>query len=284
MPVGWPESATQAALELTQGVRAATRTEALLREAVRLALRQELANSPRFADPLRLLSSGFKVYSQGDEDGIIREVFGRVGTSSRRFIELGIESGLECNTAFLLIDGWSGAWIEGSADHAAKARAAFAPYPVEIVNAIIDAENADATIAGLAGGQELDLLSIDIDSNDYWVWQAITTVKPRLVVIEYNASMPPFVRKTVAYDPSRRWDGTNYFGASLGALEALGRAKGYSLVGCSPAGVNAFFVRDDLVADRFRAPFTAINHYEPPRYLLAGPSGHPPGMGKWVDV
>jgi len=73
-------------------------------------------------------------------------------------------------------------------------------------------------------------------------------------------------------------------GASLGALETLGREKGYSLVGCSLAGVNAFFARDDLVGDKFCAPFTAENYYEPPRYDLAGPFRHRAGIGRWIDV
>jgi hypothetical protein len=244
----------------------------------------QIRQTPRYNDPLRLLSASYKVFSQNQEDGMIAEVFRRIGTASRRFIEFGVEDGLECNSAFLLTQGWSGAWIEGSAGNAAKARAAFAAYDIEVRNQYITVENADALIAELARGQELDLLSIDIDTIDYWIWQAIHTVRPRLVVIEYNATWPPSVRKTVANDPSMVWDGTNFTGASLGALEALGREKGYCLVGCSLSGVNAFFVREDLAGEAFCAPFTAENHYEPPRFDFAGSFGHKPGMGRWVDV
>jgi hypothetical protein len=215
---------------------------------------------------------------------MIAEIFSRIGVVSQRFIEFGVEDGRECNTAYLLIQGWSGAWIDGSAENAARARAAFKDYPLEIVQAFLTAENIDQIILRLAGDSELDLLCIDIDFNDYWIWKAIKAVKPRLVIIEYNATLPPTLKKTVPYTPTRTWDGSNYFGASLGALEALGREKGYSLVGCSPSGVNAFFVRDDLVVDRFCAPFTAVNHYEPPRYGLAGPCGHRADNGPWVDA
>ena len=245
---------------------------------------QSLRETPRFQEPLRLLSSAYKVYSQNHEDGMIAEVFRRIGTSSRKFIEFGVENGLECNSTFLVLQGWSGAWIEGSGGNASAAAGHFAGYPVKIVNSYITAQNADAMIADLAGEGELDMLSIDIDTIDYWIWDAIRTVKPRLVVIEYNAAFPPHIRKTVAHDPGMVWDGSNFSGASLGALEALGRAKGYALVGCSLAGVNAFFVRDDLVGDHFCAPFTAENHYEPARYFLSSLSGHRPGFGKWVDV
>jgi hypothetical protein len=270
--------------KLRAGADAALRSEYLLKHIHQVQLMAAIAETPRFKDPLRLLSSGYKVFSQNQEDGMIAEVFRRVGMTSKRFIEFGIEDGLECNSTFLLMQGWTGTWIEGWKESADKARNSFAAYLVQVLNQYVTVANADELIAGFTGSEELDLLSIDTDTIDYWIWQAIKTVKPRLVVIEYNATWPPFIRKTVANDPHMLWDGTNFSGASLGALEALGRDKGYCLVGCSLAGVNAFFVREDLVADRFCAPFTAENHYEPPRYDLAGSFGHRPGMGRWVDV
>ena len=120
---------------------------------------------------------------------------------------------------------------------------------------------------GVSG--EIDLLSIDIDNNDYWVWKAITRINPRVVVIEYNATLRPPMSLVVPYEPERTWDGaTNYFGASLEAFVRLGRSKGYRLVGCSISGVNAFFVRDDIAGDHFFDPATAEELYEPPRYLF----------------
>lgn len=270
--------------KLRGGADAAIRSEELLKRIHQAQIMATVAETPRFKDPLRLLASGYKVFSQNQEDGMIAEVFRRIGTMSRRFIEFGIQDGLECNSTFLLMQGWSGTWIEGSKNDAGKARASFAPYPVEVLNQYVTPDNADALITEIAQDQELDFLSIDTDTLDYWIWRAIKTVRPRLVVIEYNATWPPFVRKTVANDANMVWDGTSFMGASLGALEALGREKRYSLVGCSLAGVNAFFVRDDLVGDKFCAPFTAENHYEPPRYDLSGPFGHRVGMGRWVDV
>jgi hypothetical protein len=270
--------------KLRAGADAALRSEYLLKRIHQTQIMAAIAETPRFKDPLRLLFSSYKVFSQNQEDGMIAEVFRRIGTSSRRFIEIGIEDGLECNSTFLLMQGWTGTWIEGSKQSADKARLAFTSYPVQVLNQYVTTANADDLIAKLAGKEELDLLSIDTDTIDYWLWQAIKTTKPRLVMIEYNATWPPFIRKTVAYDSHMVWNGTNFFGASLGALEALGREKGYCLVGCSLAGVNAFFIRDDLVGDKFCAPFTAENHYEPPRYDLGGSFGHRPGMGRWVDV
>jgi hypothetical protein len=96
-----------------------------------------------------------------------------------------------------------------------------------------------------------------------------------VVVVEYNAVIPPGLDWKVRYAPDRVWDGSHNFGASLKAFELLGTQLGYSLVGCDFIGVNAFFVRSDLVADKFAAPFTAENHYEPPRYVFLHRRAHP---------
>ena len=122
---------------------------------------------------------------------------------------------------------------------------------------------------------EVDLFSLDIDRNTYWIWAAVAEFKPRVVVVEYNASIPPSVDWKVDYHPNRRWNYTMYFGASLKALENLGRELGYSLVGCEISGINAFFVRSDLCCDRFEGPFDAEHHFEPPRYWLTQRVGHP---------
>ena len=121
---------------------------------------------------------------------------------------------------------------------------------------------------------EFDLLSIDIDGNDYWVWQALNQYRPRVVIIEYNSTIGPSIEWIMKYNSEHSWDKTNYFGASLKALELLGQQKGYKLVGCNLAGINAFFVRDDLVEDKFTSPFTSENHFEPMRNYLLKRIGH----------
>jgi hypothetical protein len=249
---------------------------------------QELTK-PRHADPRRLLRYGFKVYSRGDGDGIIQEIFARVGTTNRTFIEFGVESGIECNTAKLLIEGWRGLWIEGAANHAATIRRTLDGLlkdgRLALTESMVTAENINALFEAAGFRGEIDLLSIDIDSNDYWVWKAVEIVKPRVVVIEYNATLHPPLAVVVPYDPKQQWDGSNYFGASLEALVRLGRAKGYRIVGCSFAGADAFFVRDDLCGDRFLEPATAEEHYEPPRYYFAYLyAGHSARLGPFVNV
>ena len=247
-------------------------------------LHKDLLQQPRYQEALRLPRHGFKGFSQNGEDGVIAEIIRRIGPGARTFVEIGVETGVECNTALLLLDGWRGTWIEGSPEMAEQARKIAAVAPVTVINSFVTADNVDRLVSDAADGEELTLLSIDIDSNDYWIWKAVTSVRPRMVVIEYNASIPPPISATIAYNDTAQWDGTVYFGASLAALEALGREKGYSLVGCGLEGINAFFVRDDLLEDKFLQPFTAENHYEPPRYWVGPAVGHRPGFGKWVNV
>src|SRR5579871_308380 len=240
---------------------------------------EEIAK-PRNADPKRLLRHGYKVYSQCDEDGIITEIFKRIGTGNRTFVEFGVETGIECNTAKLLVEGWKGLWIDGSAANVAQIRNSLPDFlgqgRLTVLESFINAENINALIQQGGFTDEIDLLSIDIDMNDYWVWKAIEVVKPRVVVIEYNATLRPPMSVVVPYNPTQTWNGSNYFGASLEALTRLGRQKGYRLVGCSFSGANAFFVHDAFAGDHFLDPATAEEHYEPPRYFFAGlGAGHP---------
>jgi hypothetical protein len=246
---------------------------------------QTLMREPRYAEPLRLPRFGAKSYCQNDEDGILAEIFRRIGTESRRFVEIGVQDGRECNSLALLMQGWTGTWIEASHNHVADAREIFAQLIGEgrltVTQAFVTVENA----AALVGNAPLDLLSIDIDGNDWHVWKALDRVKPRVVMVEYNASWAPPIDAVMAYKADYCWtdDGDNRAGASLVAFERLGRAKGYALVGCSASGVNAFFVREDLASGCFHEPFDAATHYEPPRYFLYNlHRGHRPGFGPIV--
>jgi hypothetical protein len=248
----------------------------------------ELAK-PRNADPKRLLRHGFKMYSQCDEDGIIQEIFRRIGPSDRRFVEFGVETGVQCNTVKLLLEGWRGLWIDGSPQNIGQIQSHFASFckdgRLKTIHSFVTAENINALIqqGGLSG--EIDLLSVDIDYNDYWVWEAIEVVKPRVVVIEYNATLRPPFSGVVPYEATRVWDHSNYFGASLEALVRLGRRKGYRLVGCNFSGVNAFFVHESCAGDHFLDPATAEEHYEPPRYFFGILSaGHRAQPGPYVLV
>ena len=239
--------------------------------------------SERYADPKRLLRFGAKAYSQNDEDGILAEIFRRIGAPSKTFIEIGTGAGLENNTLALLLQGWRGLWIDGDKSKVARARSQVESYvasgQLRIEWAFVTRENADELLLKLGPGAEPDLLSIDVDGNDYHVWQAVQSISPRVVVVEYNASWFPPMSLAISYQERFEWKENTYFGASLKALELLAERKGYHLVGCCFAGANAFFVRADLCGSHFSEPHTAENHYEPARYWMLRTAGHSPGVG-----
>lgn len=233
----------------------------------------ELLAGPRYQNPRKLNRYEHKVFSQTGEDGILAEILNRAGCSNRIFAECSPGSGAENNTVYLLNLGWTGCWIESEPKHVKAIQRAFASElsskKLAVQEEIATAENIETLFAQASLPAEFDLLSIDIDRNDYWLWRGIEHYRPRVVVIEYNAIFPPGCDWVVAYDPKAFWDGTTNRGASLTALERLGAQKGYKLVGCTLAGTNAFFVREDLAGEQFLEPFTAVNHYEPARYYLA---------------
>ncbi|MEP6689137.1 MAG: hypothetical protein ABJC36_12385 [Gemmatimonadales bacterium] len=250
----------------------------LLTLAADAATRDILAGA-RYQDARRLNRYEAQVFSQSGEDGIIGEIFRRIGSTDRRFVEIGVGDGLENNTSYLLARGWRGAWLEGNGAALADARRHFAT-PLQrgdlmIQETVVTAESAGATLTALGIPAELDLLSIDVDRNTWYIWKALGAWRPRVVVVEYNGTVPASDEWVVAYDPAKQWNGTNYFGASLKSYEVLARELGYALVGCGLAGMNAFFVREDLLGHHFLAPYTSENHHEPPRYWLARVrSGH----------
>jgi hypothetical protein len=247
------------------------------------AYEDRLLATARYQAPRNLARFSHQVFSQHGEDGIIREIVQRIGATSRTFVEIGIGDGLENNTAALLAQGWSGCWVDGNERAIAAIRAKFTPLITEgrlgLARAIVTMDNIETIVAALRVPHEIDLLSIDIDRNTYWAWRALTSLRPRVVVTEYNAQFPPGIDWVVDYRADRAWNGTSHFGASLTALERLGGEKGYALVGCSLSGVNAFFVRQDLCGDLFETPFTAGHHFEPARYFLIRRVGFPRSLG-----
>jgi hypothetical protein len=232
----------------------------------------EMELAKRLKEPIRLEQYGYKVYSQNDEDGILSEIFKRIGTMNKKFIEFGVQNGLESIGHFLLHKGWQGLWLEGSLNYCKQIYDNFKEpitnRQLNVVNAFINKNNINDLIAKKGGiNGEIDLLSVDIDGNDYHIWKAIDCVNPRVVCIEYNAKFPPNFEWIMKYDENHIWDGiSDKSGASLKSLEILGNELGYQLVGTNLNGVNAFFVRKELTKDLFVQPATAENLYNPPRY------------------
>lgn len=209
-----------------------------------------------------------KAYSQNGEDGMLLYIFSKIGVTNRCFVEFGIGDGKECNTANLALNfGWRGLLMDGSEEYVALAKQYYKnelyykrqlgdrSSDVKIAHCFVTVDNINPVLRSNGMEGEIDLLSIDIDGNEYWIWKAITAINPRVVVIEYNASMGDKESITVKYDPE--FDKHNfipfnfYYGASLAALTKLAHSKGYILVGCDSTGLNAFFIRGDAAGGKF---------------------------------
>ena len=235
---------------------------------------------PKYSNPRNLIPCGRKMFSQNDEDGIIIEIFNRIGTTNKTFVEFGCGDGIENNSYALLFQDWNGLWIDGSSKNIKKIQNGL-PKTIEsgqlkVVESFIKKGNINEIITDHISDEEIDLLSIDIDGNDYFIWDTITCIRPRVLIMEYNAKFAPPVRYCMDYDPNHQWDYTDHGGVSLKFIEEKAGEKGYALVGCSLSGANAFFVRNDLLNDHFESPFTAEKHYEPARPHFAKiKAGHP---------
>lgn len=192
----------------------------------------------------------FRLRSQHEEDGLVLALLDRAGVARRAFVEIG-SGGSGGNSAVLAYDlGWSGVMIEASKRGAAIARELFRHNPkVTVLQKLATSDNINSLIkqAGFVG--EVDLLSFDVDSIDYWLFDALDVqriVTPRLIIAEYNAHFGPERRVTLPNAPRPADAPKAYFGASLAALTQVAERKGYRLVVCEDHGVNAFFLRNDL--------------------------------------
>ena len=195
----------------------------------------------------------FRVFSQWGEDGIIQYLIRHVPIGRKLFVEFGVENYQESNTRFLLTNNhWAGLVIDGSASNIefVKRDTIYWATNLKAEQAFVTAENINGILraAGIAG--DIGLLSVDIDGNDYWLWEAIDSISPRIVICEYNSHFGPDARVSTPYDPAFVRDSAHfskiYYGASLAALNSLAQAKGYSLVASNGAGNNAFFARNDV--------------------------------------
>lgn len=196
---------------------------------------------------------GFRKYSEFDEDGILLFIFALIPPINRTCVEICAGDGRVCNTTNLIINhGWWGHLFDGKEDLVRAGKSFFAQhkdtflYPPRFTQAWITAENVNDLILQSGVRGSIDLLSLDIDGMDYWVWKAITVIEPQVVVCETENPIPPEKALTVPYDPSFVSKSVDYQGASLAAMCKLGREKGYRLVGAHRFGFNAFFMRNGV--------------------------------------
>lgn len=195
----------------------------------------------------------FRSYSQNGEDGILLFIFSLIATTNKKVVEISAGNGMECNAANLIINnGWRGLLFDGKEENIAFGQDFYNKHkdtwisPPTLVSAWITRDNINQLIVSHNFSGEIDLLSLDIDGNDYWVWKAIECIQPRVIVLEHNTLWGDGRAVTIPYRDDFVADLTApvyYSGASLPAFVKLGREKGYRLVGVQRLGFNAFFVR-----------------------------------------
>jgi len=229
----------------------------------------QLSQNPRYLEPRRLQRYEQQVFSQNGEDGIIHEIFERIGLTNKYFVEVGAADGQENNTTALLLDGWGGFWLEADEKLVTSAQENFKDFLQQkklfIQQSFVTCENIEKLFRSANVPKEFDFLSIDIDGNDYWIWKRLEGYRPRVLALEYNGSFGSFIEWVRPYNPNSVWDNSSFGGASLKSFQILGDKMGYKLVGCNFSGVNCFFVREDVIGGKFLPPYTSENHFETPR-------------------
>lgn len=212
------------------------------------------------SEKINLSTSGYSVFSQFEEDGKILFILAVIGIKNSSFIEIGSDDGINSNCANLALNfGWHGLFIDANARSISRGRHFYKRYPNPFgykpifIHSKITRENINQTIQQNGYTGEIDLLSLDIDGNDYWIWDAIDVVQPRIVIIETHNIYGK--RNIVApYDPGYSFPGIHpqYHGASPIAMVKLGKKKGYRLIGANELGFNFIFLRNDLGADTLK--------------------------------
>lgn len=235
-------------------------------------------------DPRDLSGFESSVFSQNGEDGVLQEILRRIGIGERYFVEIGAHAAEANCLVFADILGWRGCFVEADHERLIHLQRKYAGVDtVTVIETRVAADTIDVTLETRDIPADFDVLSIDVDGNDYWLWRGLQRHRPRVVVIEFNASLPADSRLVQPYDGESQWDGTAFFGASRGALLDLAHAKGYRLVHCDIAGVNLFFVREDLAEHGFLPERDVVSR--PVNYALSAALHPEPAAGRaYVDA
>lgn len=214
----------------------------------------------------------FKIFSQWGEDGIVQYLTKAIDIKNKTFIEFGVEDFFESNCRFLLMkDNWNGFVIDGSSSNIERLKKSYFYWKHHLVaiDAFITRENINELLAKSGFDEDLGILSIDLDGNDYFILEAITILKPRILICEYNSVFGATRKISIPYEldfiRTRKHYSNLYWGASLPAMTHIANKKGYSLVGTNTAGCNAFYVRNDLLNSNVEV-LSAEQAYSPSHY------------------
>ena len=220
------------------------------------------------------------VFSQHGEDGVIEKIFELIEPTgdSPFVIEFGAHDGVTNSNArnLILNKGWSALLIEGDEKRAAELEKNYADYPnVTTLQAWIYPGNIEILFEENGAPREPDLMVIDIDSNDYYVWRVMHEFRPKVVMIEAHPAFHPPQLMVINFHPMNYWT-KGYSGASLQSLYNLAKKKGYELIYSMSYGPNAFFV-DKKYYDRFgiedNSPATLFQMWKAPKSKMSFSKG-----------
>jgi len=196
-----------------------------------------------------------KKYSQWGEESIINYIFDNIGTTNKYFVDFGAGDGFYLsNTRLLKEQGWTGLMMDGN-NHGSN----------EVKEEFITAENINSLFKKYDVPDNFDFLSIDIDGNDLWVWKSLQ-YQPRVILIEFNGTIPNHLSQTIKYNPDHTWKKDDYYGASFEALKKLGKEKGYTLI-YQNHNTNMFFILNELVKEKdYNVSYTCIQYHKKAQY------------------
>jgi len=222
--------------------------------------------------PTNLSEIEFKIFSQFGDDGIIQYIINNLNIEKKNktFIEFGVENYQESNTRFLLMnDNWDGLIMDGSKKNMeyVKSQPHYWQHKILALDKFINIKNINNLIKDNGFSGEIGLLSIDLDGNDYWIWKEINTIKPIIVIAEYNGIFGNELPLSIPYDEnfirSKAHYSNLYWGCSLKALDYMAKKKGYSFFGCNSSGNNAYFIRDDYLSENISKISTDDGYVDP---------------------
>jgi len=228
----------------------------------------------------------FQVFSQFGDDGIIQYLVDKLPIKNKTFIEFGVEDYKESNTRFLLINnGWSGFVMDGDEKNVQQICSGqlYSFYDLRAKQCFITKENINDVIRSVGFNEEVGILSVDIDGNDYWVWNEINVIKPSIIITEYNSLFGFEDPITIPYKPDFvRGRGTplNFYGTSLKAAVLLAKERGYFFIGCNTAGNNAYFIHESLRSSCPIAEKTAEEGYNFALFTESWHADRTPRRGK----
>ena len=240
--------------------------------------------------------AGFRCYSEFEEDGILLYALAAIGMKTRRVVEIGCGTGaVNMSTNLILNHGYKGYLFDGSSSNINAADIFYRSKKdchlirPELRQSWITRDNVNEVLAAAGASGEVDVFSLDIDGNDWHIWQAIDVIQPRICVFETNDIIPGDLSLTVPYVADFNYTDLpvgqqDFRSVSLKAMSRLSASKGYRLIGSHRHGFNVFFMREDLAGDLF--PEVSISDIHDNPWTLQGQSTRWPevrDMG-WQEV